>query len=108
MLKKITLIIIVLLLTLAQSYFIYAIQRGAGSAFASAWSSFSVTQTGYSRFVFNTIKWWWALPVLCLLFTSIAVWKTKTRYFILALVFSLVGTIALYWSAYAPSLFIHV
>ncbi|WP_442682811.1 hypothetical protein ACSBPQ_14645 [Stenotrophomonas sp. JC08] len=108
MLKKLVLIVIVLLLALAQSYFIYAVQHGADDAFAGAWSSFNVAQSEYSQFVFRTIKWWWALPVLCLLLAAIAAWKSKTRLVFLALVFSFIGTIALYWSAYAPSLLIRI
>ena len=63
MLKKLVLIVIVLL-ALAQSYFIYAVQHGADDAFAGAWSSFNVAQSGYSQFVFRTIKWWWVLPAV--------------------------------------------
>ena len=108
MFKKIALIVIVLLLALAQSHFIYAVQHGAGDAFTSVWSSFNVTQSGYSQFVFRTIKWWWALPVLCLLLASVAAWRPRSWGVTLALAFSFIGTIALYWSAYAPSLFIRV
>ncbi|MGY0612909.1 MULTISPECIES: hypothetical protein [unclassified Luteimonas] len=108
MFKKIALIVIVLLLALAQSYFIYAVQHGAGGAFTSAWSSFNLTQSGYSQLVFLTIKWWWALPVFCLVLVGIAVWRPKIRHVTLALTFSFIGTIALYWSAYAPSLLIRV
>jgi hypothetical protein len=108
MFKKIALIVIVLLLTIAQSYFIYAVQYGGSGAFTSAWSSFNVAQSGYSQFVFRTIKWWWALPVLCLGLAVIATWRPKKRHITIALAFTFIGTIALYWSAYAPSLLIRV
>jgi hypothetical protein len=106
MFKRVTFIATVLLLVSAQSFFIYAFQHGAGDAFVNLWSSFSATQTGYSQFVFRTIKWWWVLPVLCLLLAGIAVWTLKTRYVLLCLAISFIGTVALYGSAYAPLLFI--
>ena len=108
MFKRIALIAMVLLLVLAQGYFIYAVQHGAADAFTGAWSSFNVTQSGYSQFVFRTIKWWWILPGLCLLVVGLATWRPTARHVGFALAFSFVGTVALYWSAYAPSLFIRV
>lgn len=108
MLKKILIVAIVLVLALAQGYFIHAAQHGAIEAFTGAWSSFNVTQSNYSQFVFRTIKWWWALPAICLLLVGFATWRPTVSRVILALSFSLIGTIALYWSAYAPSLFIQL
>ena len=108
MLKRILLVAIVLVLALAQGYFIYAVQHGAVDAFTGAWSSFNVTQSGYSQFVFRNIKWWWALPGICLLLVGVATWRPTVPRVVLALSFSAIGTIALYWSAYAPSLFIQI
>lgn len=108
MLKKLLFVAVVLVLALAQGYFIYAVQHGAIDAFNGVWSSFSVTQSGYSTFVFRSIKWWWALPGICLLLAGFATWRPTAFRVILALSFSFIGTIALYWSAYAPSLFIQI
>lgn len=108
MLKKLLFVAVVLVLVLAQGYFIYAVQHGAIDAFTGAWSSFNVAQSGYSQFVFRSIKWWWALPAICLLLVGFVTWRPTVFRVVLALSFSLLGTVALYWSAYAPSLFIQI
>lgn len=106
--KKLVLIAIVLLLALAQSYFIHAVQSGGAEAFSNLWNSFGVSPSAYSRFVLGTIRWWWALPVICLLLAGLSAWRGRTRSIVLAAVFSLIGTVVLYGSVYAPSLFIQV
>ncbi|QND80651.1 hypothetical protein H4W19_02295 [Pseudoxanthomonas mexicana] len=98
----------VLLLVLAQGCFIYAIQHGAGSAFADSWAGFDVVQSGYSHFVFRTIKGWWSLPMLCLCLAAVAAKSGRTRHAALALTVSIVGIVALLAAAYAPGLFISV
>ena len=108
MLKKIVLIVSVLLLVLAQMYLIYALQHGGVYAFTDLWKSFGVTQTDYSKFVFITIKWWWSLPAFCLLLLTLALFRPSLLRSSSAVVVSLVGVIALYWSVYAPALFINV
>lgn len=98
----------VLLLVLAQGYFIYAIQHGAGNAFAETWAGFDIVQSGYSHFVFRTIKGWWSLPMLCLCLATVAAKSGWSRHAALALTVSVVGIIALLAAAYAPGLFISV
>ncbi|PXF29909.1 hypothetical protein WH50_18325 [Pokkaliibacter plantistimulans] len=100
--------LILFLLALVQGYFIYAVQHGFGTSLNQAWNSFGVSQSGYSQFVFNTIAWWWILPVLCLVFVLSAFRVRKKRYRAFMVAFGLFGTIALYASAYAPSLFITI
>ena len=106
--KRIAIVVMVLLLVLAQGYFIYAIQHGAGNAFAETWAGFDVVQSGYSHFVFRTIKGWWSLPMLCLFLAAVAAKSGRTRHAALALTVSVVGIIALLAAAYAPGLFISV
>jgi hypothetical protein len=107
-LKTMAVIVIVLFFVLAQASFIYALQHGAAEGFTGLWAGFAVSQTGYSHFVFNTIKWWWSLPAVCLLLLLLAVARPTRLRSVLALVVSLAGVVALYWSAYAPALFIDV
>ena len=106
--KRIAIVVMVLLLVLAQGYFIYAIQHGAGNAFAETWAGFDIVQSGYSHFVFRTIKGWWSLPMLCLCLAAVAAKSGRTRRAALALTVSVVGIIALLAAAYAPGLFISV
>jgi hypothetical protein len=106
--KRIAIVVMVLLLVLAQGYFIYAIQHGAGDAFAETWAGFDIVQSGYSHFVFRTIKGWWSLPMLCLCLATVAAKSGRTRHAALALTVSVVGIIALLAAAYAPGLFISV
>lgn len=108
MLKKITLATVVLFLVSAQAYFIYALQHGGTSVYADLWRSFGVNQTEYSKYVFHTIKWWWSLPGLCLSLLALALVRPTIFRSALAWITSLAGTIALYWSAYAPALFINI
>lgn len=109
MLKRIATVAMVLPLVLAQAWFIYAIQHGAGDAFADTWAGFDVVQSGYSHFVFRTIKGWWSLPMLCLfLLAAVAVKSGRTRHAALALTVSVIGIVALSGAAYAPGLFISV
>ena len=98
----------VLLLVLAQGYFIYAIQHSASNAFAETWAGFDIVQSGYSHFVFRTIKGWWSLPMLCLCLATVAAKSGRSRHAALALTVSVVGIIALLAAAYAPGLFISV
>jgi hypothetical protein len=107
MFKTLALLVLVLL-ALAQGYFIYAVQHGGAGALGSVWSSFDIAQSGYSVFVLDSIRWWWALPVTGLLLAGLSVWKGKRRYAVMAVVLSLLGTVALYGSVYAPSLLIQV
>ena len=106
MFKRIAIVVMMLLLVLAQGYFIHAIQHGAGSAFADTWAGFDVVQSGYSHFVFRTIKGWWSLPMLCLCLATVAAKSGRSRHAALALTVSVVGIIALLAAAYAPGLFI--
>lgn len=99
---------IILLTALAQAYFIYAVQHGGAGAFSNVWSSFDAAQPSYSTFVFATIQWWWSLPLACLVLAGTSVLLRKPRLAAFTLVFSCAGTIALYGSAYAPSLFIQI
>ena len=108
MLKKIALISSVLLLVLAQMYFIYMLQHGGVSSLTDLWKSFGVTQTPYSRFVFLTIKWWWSLPVLCLMLLALALLRPSLLRSTGAVIVSLGGVIALYWSVYSPALLINI
>ena len=106
--KRIAIVVMMLLLVLAQGYFIHAIQHGAGSAFADTWAGFDVGQSGYSHFVFRTIKGWWSLPMLCLCLATVTAKSGRSRHAALALTVSVVGIIALLAAAYAPGLFISV
>lgn len=108
MIKKFVLVLVVLCLVLAQIFFIYAFQHGAASEFESLWRGFGVSQTEYSQFVFRTVKWWWSLPAFCLVLLALALRQTRKLHTTAVLLVSIVGTVALYWSAYAPSLFINV
>lgn len=108
MLKRIATVAMVLPLVLAQAWFIYAIQHGAGDAFADTWAGFDVVQSDYSHCVFRTIKGWWSLPMLCLLLAAVAVKSGRTRHAALALTVSVIGIVALSGAAYAPGLFISV
>ena len=108
MFKRIAIVVMVLLLVLAQGYFIYAIQHGAGSAFADTWAGFDVVQSSYSHFVFRTIKGWWSLPTICLLLAAVAAKSGRTSHAALALTVSVVGIVALLAAAYAPGLCISV
>ncbi len=104
--KKLALIVVVLGLVVAQVIFVYTFQHGATSQFESLWYSFGSSQTGYSQFVFRTIKWWWTLPAICLVLLALALWRPRRFRITIALLASFIGTVALYWSAYAPSMFI--
>jgi len=106
--KKLVLIVVVLGLALAQVVFIYALQHGAASNFESLWRGFGVSQTEYSQFVFRTVKWWWGLPVFCLVLLALALRQTNKLLTTAVLLVSFIGTVALYWSVYAPSLFIDI
>lgn len=108
MFKRLVIVLAVLVLVSAQGCFIYAMQHDAADSFTGIWNTFNVTQTLYSKFVFGTIKWWWALPVLCIFLACFFLWRPSLRLAALALTVSLIGTIALYWSAYAPSLLVHL
>ncbi|MDH2431099.1 hypothetical protein QCD60_00835 [Pokkaliibacter sp. MBI-7] len=96
------------LLALVQGYFIYAVQHGLATGLDSVWRGFGVSQSGYSLWVFDTIAWWWILPVVCLLFALSVFRVRKQRHRVLMVVLGMIGTIALYGSAYAPSLFISI
>lgn len=106
MFKKIALVVTILLLVLAQSHFIYAVQCGGANAFAALWKGFGVTQTAYSQFVFRTIEWWWAVPVLCMLLLTVTAYRPTPLRRLAVIFVSLAGVVALYWSVYAPALFI--
>lgn len=106
--KKLAFAAIILLSVLAQGYFIYAVQHGGAGAFNNVWSGFDSAQSSYSTFVFATIQWWWSLPLACLALAVTSVLRRRPRLAALTLIFSCAGTIALYWSAYAPSLFIQI
>jgi hypothetical protein len=108
MLKKIVLILFVLLLTFAQIYLIYALQHGGVESFRDAWRTFGVRQTEYSLFVFNTIKWWWAVPTICLGLLALALRRLVALSVTVVVTASLTGTIALYWSVYSPSLMVRI
>lgn len=107
--KKVAFLISVAMLAFAQAYFIYALlQPGAADSFAEVWSSFGTAQTTYTQFVFSTIRWWIALPLICLTLGVIAVLKPSRYQALIAFCVSVAGTIALYGSVYAPALFIKV
>lgn len=108
MFKKLVIVLGVLVLASAQGCFIYAMQHGAADSFIRVWNTFDVIQTTYSQFVFGTIKWWWAVPVLCILLGGFFLWRPSLRLAVLALSISFIGTVALYWSAYAPTLLVNL
>ena len=108
MIKKLVLIVVVLCLVCAQAFFIYALQHGAASEFEGLWRGFGLPQSEYSQLVFRTIKWWWSLPAFCLVLLALALWRNRKLHTTAVLLASFIGTVALYWSAYAPSLFVDV
>jgi hypothetical protein len=61
-----------------------------------------VKQSAYSKFVFDTLAWWWPLPVLCAALTLRAFLRRNWQRMTLALVVSLAGTFALYWAFFEP------
>jgi hypothetical protein len=94
---------------MAQAFFIYALaQPETVNYFANLWSSFGVQQTSYSKFVFETIQWWAVLPFICLVLGVLAIKSSSKTIWLFAISTSILGTIALYWSAYAPTLFISI
>ncbi|WP_425915370.1 hypothetical protein [Pseudomonas sp. GWSMS-1] len=107
--KKFVLAATIAIFVLAQAFFIYALlQPETDNYFASLWSSFGVQQTSYSKFVFKTIQWWAVLPVICLALGILAIKRSSKSISLFAISASALGTIALYWSAYAPTLFISI
>ncbi len=106
MIKMVLLTIPVILLVVAQGTFIYGVGNGGAAQFIATWHSFSINQTGYSKFVFSTISIWWVFPAICTLALVWSWYKSLAKLTALTLLFSLVGTIALYWSAYAPELLV--
>ena len=99
----------ILFFVFAQSYFIYALnQPEAAKSFTQLWYSFGVEQTAYSEFVFRTIQWWVVLPILCLGLAFSALFRASKWLPFAAISMSFAGTVALYWSAYAPALLVYV
>ncbi|MFT7185016.1 MAG: hypothetical protein ACI84K_000388 [Pseudohongiellaceae bacterium] len=108
MFKILFLVVPVIAMIVAQSLFIYGIDSGGSKQHLELWNSFNINQTDYSKFVFSTIKVWWALPVACVIGLVLSLYYSLKKLAFLAFVFSLVGTVALYWSAYAPELMIKI
>lgn len=106
MFKMVLLALPAIAMVAAQCIFIYGVGNGGAEQFIETWHSFSINQTDYSKFVFSTISIWWALPVICILGLVWSLYKSLTKLTALTLLFSLVSTIALYWSAYAPELLV--
>lgn len=106
MIKKISLALFVVVLTGIQAFFIYALQDGGAEQFRDVWADFDVSQTEYSKFVFNSIQWWWSLPALSLTFLASALKRPTILRMALAIATSLIGTFALLWAVYSPALMI--
>ena len=107
--KKLFFWLFILFFVFAQSYFIYVLnQPEAAKSFTQIWYSFGVEQTAYSQFVFRTIQWWVVLPILCLGLAFSALFRATKWLPLTAISVSFAGTVALYWSAYAPALLVHV
>lgn len=105
--KKFVFAATIAIMALAQAFFIYAlIQPNTANSFANLWSSFGIQQTSYSKFVFETIHYWAVLPVICLALGFFAIKYSSKSISLFAISASTLGTIALYWSAYAPTLLI--
>ncbi len=95
-------------MVIAQCFFIYNIGNGGADYFLNVWHSFNIDQDNYSKFVFSTIKVWWALPIICTLGLAISLYFSIKKLAFLTFTFTFLGTIALYWSAYAPGLMIKI
>lgn len=106
MIKIVLLAVPVIVMMVAQGFFIYALGHGGAEQFIKAWDSFNITQTDYSKFVFSTIDFWWGLPIVCILGLFWSLYKSLVKLAVLTILFSLVSTIALFWSAYSPELLI--
>ena len=107
MFKKLLLVFPFLILLFIQCWFIYHIDIGGGAKIIGLWNYFDIIQTDYSKFIFSTIRFWWALPVLCVLGFTISLYYSAKKYTLLILVLTLIGTIALCWSVYAPELLLN-
>jgi lipoprotein signal peptidase len=107
--KKVLFWSFILLFVFAQSYFIYALlQPETAKSFTQLWYSFGVERTAYSKFVFRTIQWWVVLPFLCLGLAFSALSRASKWLPLAAIAVSFSGTVALYWSVYAPALLVYV
>lgn len=107
--KKLFFWFFILLFVFAQSFFIYAfLEPETAKSFTQLWYSFGVEQTAYSEFVFRTIHWWVVMPILCLGLAFTAQFRASKWLPLAALSVSFGGTVALYWSAYAPALLVHI
>ncbi|MDR1349892.1 MAG: hypothetical protein LBJ59_03745 [Zoogloeaceae bacterium] len=107
-------LVLTLVAILAQTVFLYFMQYGVPGAFAgngyakrpgteqfmAIWQAFDAEQSVYSKFVFSTLEWWWMLPVLCALLMVWAGRRFSSGRVVLALFASVLGLIALFWSAY--------
>lgn len=108
MIKKSLLVLLVFALVAMQSLFIYALGHGAAEQYMSVWSSFGVAVPEYTRFIFRTANWWWAGPVLCLVLLVGALYRRSRTMAAATCILSVVLVVALYWSAYAPSLIVRL
>jgi hypothetical protein len=108
MLKILFLVVPVIAMVIAQSLFIYGLGNGGSEQYLEHWHSFNISQTDYSKFVFSTIKIWWALPIACVIVLALSLYYSLKKLAFLAFVFTFLGTVALYWSAYAPELMIKI
>jgi len=106
MIKMVLLAIPIIAMMAAQGIFIYSLGNGGAEQIIKTWNSFNINQTDYSKFVFSTIDLWWALPFICILGLLWSLYRSLTKLAVFTLLFSLVSTIALYWSVYAPELLI--
>jgi len=105
--KKLIFGISILFFIAAQSYFIYGLlQPETAESFRQLWASFGIKQTAYSTFVFRTIQWWVALPILCLGLAVFALLRSSKLFLFITILIGFVGTVALYWSVYAPALLV--
>lgn len=95
-------------MVIAQCVFIYSIGSGGADYFLNVWHSFNIQQTDYSKFIFSTIKVWWALPIACTIGLALSLYYSVKKLAFLAFMFTFLGTLALYWSAYAPQLIIKI
>jgi hypothetical protein len=108
MFKTLLLVVPFIVLVTAQSWFIYSIGGDGAKQFLDLWRSFGIVQTDYSKFVFSTITVWWVLPILCLLGLIIPLYYSVKKFALLALIFTLIGTVALYWSVYSPEMMLKI
>ncbi|NAR98885.1 hypothetical protein [Acinetobacter haemolyticus] len=103
--KKILFSLIVLGVISLEFFIVYAIHFRSYE-FLGLWESFGIEQTQWSRFVFDTARFWWWLPKMSVVLWVYTLKNFQIKTVLLTLIFNLLIIFSLLWAIYEPTMII--